>query len=163
MVIVTDGTAPDRSYDIWRDMKVFQVIHRIHEHDDSLAPPGRVLEMCTIRAARALGIDHMTGSLEVGKRADIIIVNTNQPHLAPFNILPEVRLVAHAHGQDVETVIVDGEIMMENRIMLHCDEQRILDDAAAAQKKLFERLGPEKMAKYTSFPGLYNIQAQPVY
>ena len=163
VVIVTDGTAPDRSYDIWRDMKVFQVIHRIHEHDDSLAPPGRVLEMCTIRAARALGIDHMTGSLEVGKRADIIIVNTNQPHLAPFNILPEVRLVAHAHGQDVETVIVDGEIMMESRIMLHCDEQRILDDAAAAQKKLFERLGPEKMAKYTSFPGLYNLQAQPVY
>ena len=71
-------------------------------------------------------------------------------------------MVAHAHGQDVETVIVDGEIMMENRIMLHCDEQRILDDAAAAQSKLFERLGPEKMKKYTTYPGLYDIQSNKV-
>ncbi|MBQ5813526.1 MAG: amidohydrolase family protein [Clostridia bacterium] len=163
VVIVTDGTAPDRSYDIWRDMKVFQVIHRLNENDSRLAPPGRVLEMCTIRAARALGIDSYTGSLEVGKRADIIIVNTEQPHLAPFNILPEARLVYHAQGQDVETVIVDGQIMMENRVMLSCDEKRILDDARDAQKTLFERLGSEKLAKYTTFKGMYDLEAETIY
>lgn len=162
VAIVTDGTAPDRSYDIWRDMKVFQVIHRIHEHDDRLAPPGLVLEMCTIRPARALGIDHLTGSLEVGKRADIILINTRQPHLAPFNILPEARLVYHAQGQDVDTVIVDGQIVMEHRQMLCCDENRILDDATQAQKALFDRLGPERMAKYTAYPGLYDLAAQVV-
>ncbi|MBQ2326642.1 MAG: amidohydrolase family protein, partial [Clostridia bacterium] len=109
------------------------------------------------------GIDSYTGSLEVGKRADIIIVNTEQPHLAPFNILPEARLVYHAQGQDVETVIVDGQIMMENRVMLSCDEKRILDDARDAQKTLFERLGSEKLAKYTTFKGMYDLEAETIY
>lgn len=163
VVIVTDGTAPDRSYDIWRDMKVFQVIHRINEHNSLLASPGRVLEMCTIRAAKALGVGDITGSLEVGKRADIIIVNTQQPHLAPFNILPEARLVYHAQGQDVDTVIVDGELVMEGRRMLMCDEKAILRDAEKAQKELFQRLGTEKMARYTAYNGLYEIEAKPTY
>ena len=160
VVIVTDGTAPDRSYDLWRDMKIFQVIHRIHENDDTLAPPGRVLEMCTIRAAKALGIDKITGSLEVGKRADLLIINTNQPHLAPFNILPEVRLVCHAQGQDVETVMIDGQIIMEDRKLLLCSEKQILEDAAKAQEQLFARLAPEKLRKYLQYDGLYDIQAQ---
>ncbi|MEA4920069.1 MAG: amidohydrolase family protein [Clostridiaceae bacterium] len=163
VVIVTDGTAPDRSYDIWRDMKVFQVIHRINEHNSLLASPGRVLEMCTIRAARALGVGDITGSLEIGKRADIIIVNTKQPHLAPFNILPEARLVYHAQGQDVDTVIVDGQIMMEGRKLLCCDEKRILEDAEKAQNMLFERLGPDKMKQYTEYDGLYEIEARPTF
>ena len=71
VAIVTDGTAPDRSFDIWRDMKMFQVIHRIHEHDT---------------------------------------------YLALFGIMPVQRLVYHAQGNDVDTVIVDGEVMMEGRI-----------------------------------------------
>ncbi|HZW49777.1 MAG TPA: amidohydrolase family protein [Bacillota bacterium] len=161
VVIVTDGTAPDRSYDIWRDMKVFQVIHRAHENDPLLAPPGRVLEMCTIRAARALGIDKMTGSLEIGKRADIIIINTKQPHLAPFGIMPVQRLVYHAQGQDVDTVIVDGEIMMENRKMLACDEKQILTDAEQAFHELCNRLGSEKVNAITAYGDIYGIMATP--
>ena len=160
VVIVTDGTAPDRSYDLWRDMKVFQVIHRIYENDDTLAPPGRVLEMCTIRAARALGLDKITGSLEAGKRADLLIINTKQPHLAPFNVLPEVRLVCHAQGQDVETVIIDGQIVMEDRKLKCCDEQKILADAEQAQARMFARLDPEKLRKYLRYEGLYDIQAK---
>lgn len=163
VVIVTDGTAPDRSYDIWRDMKVFQVIHRLHENNSLLAPPGRVLEMCTIRAARALGIDKLTGSLEVGKRADIILVDTRQPHLTPFTFQPELKLVYFAQGQDVDTVIVDGEIVMEHRKLLCCDEQQILRDAEKAQKELFERLEPEKLERYLRFDGLYDLEAKPVY
>ncbi len=163
VVIVTDGTAPDRSYDIWRDMKVFQVIHRINEHEPLLAPPGRVLEMCTIRAARAMGIDGITGSLETGKRADIIIVNTKQPHLAPFGIMPVQRLVYQAQGQDVDTVIVDGEIIMEGRKLLCCDEAKILSDAERELGRLFERLGPELVERYTASSGLYDIAAKNTY
>jgi len=159
VVIVTDGTAPDRSYDIWRDMKIFQVLHRAHEHDTLIAPPGRVLEMCSIRVAKAFGLDHQIGSLEKGKKADVIIINTQQPHLAPFGIMPVQRVVYHAQGQDVDTVIVDGEVMMENRQMLHCDEKQILKDAEKAFEELQNRVGEQKMKVFQSYEGLYNISA----
>ncbi len=160
VVIVTDGTAPDRSYDLWREMKIFQVIHRLHENNDLLAPPGRVLEMCTIRAARALGLDGITGSLEAGKRADLILIDTRQPHLAPFNVLPEARLVHFAQGQDVDTVIVEGEIVMEHRRLLLCDEARILADAEQAQAELFARVDPQMRARLFAFEGMCDLEAK---
>ena len=160
VVIVTDGTAPDRSYDIWRDMKIFQVLHRGRENDTLLAPPGRVLEMCSIRVAKAFGMEKLIGSLEVGKRADVIIINTQQPHLAPFGIMPVQRVVYHAQGQDVDTVIVDGEVMMENRKLLHCDEKQILRDAEKALEQLYSRLGEEKVRAFTAYEDLYEIRAK---
>lgn len=160
VVIVTDGTAPDRSYDIWRDMKIFQVLHRGRENDTLLAPPGRVLEMCSIRVAKAFGMEKLIGSLEVGKRADVIIINTQQPHLAPFGTMPVQRVVYHAQGQDVDTVIVDGEVMMENRKLLHCDEKQILRDAEKALEQLYSRLGEEKVRAFTAYEDLYEIRAK---
>ncbi len=159
VAIVTDGTSPDRSYDIWRDMKVFQVIHRAHDNDPLLAPAGKVLEMCTIVPARALGMDKDIGSLEVGKKADIIIINTKQPHLAPFGIMPVQRVVYHAQGNDVDTVIVDGEIMMEGRKMLACDEGRILDETGKAFDKLRERLG-SKFDAFTAYGDIYGLRGE---
>ena len=160
VVIATDGTAPDRSYDLWRDMKVFQVIHRLHENNDRLAPPGRVLEMCTIRAAKAFGLDGITGSLEAGKRADLILIDTRQPHLAPFNVLPEARLVHFAQGQDVDTVIIEGEVVMEHRTLLCCDGAQILADAETAQAQLFERLEPEMRKRLFAYEGMYELEAR---
>lgn len=159
VAIVTDGVSPDRSYDIWRDMKVFQVIHRAHDNDPLLAPPGKVLEMCTIIPARALGMDRDIGSLEVGKKADIIIVNTRQPHLAPFGVMPVQRVVYHAQGNDVDTVIVDGEIMMEGRRMTQCDEKRILSDAEKAFEDMKRRLG-DKFKAFSAYDeeALYSIR-----
>ncbi|MBQ2691522.1 MAG: amidohydrolase family protein [Clostridia bacterium] len=158
VAIVTDGTSPDRSYDIWRDMKVFQVIHRAHDNDPLLAPPGKVLEMCTIVPARAIGMDKDIGSLEVGKKADIIIINTKQPHLAPFGIMPLHRVVYHAQGNDVDTVIVDGEIMMENRRMLACDEGRILADAEKAFNEMRARVG-DKFEYFTAYDdSIYDLR-----
>ena len=161
VAIVTDGTAPDRSFDIWRDMKMFQVIHRIHEHDTLLAPAGKVLEMCTIVPARALGLDHEIGSLEVGKKADMIIVNTKQPHLAPFGIMPVQRLVYHAQGNDVDTVIVDGEVMMEGRIMKACDEARVLKDAELAFEQMRGRLG-KKFDAFCSYGDIFGLRGETV-
>ena len=159
VAIVTDGTAPDRSYDIWRDMKVFQVLHRAHDNDPLLAPVGMVLEMCTIIPARALGLDRDIGSLEVGKKADMIIINTRQPHLAPFGIMPLHRVVYHAQGQDVETVIVDGQVMMENRKMLLCDEERILSDAEKAFDRMRQRRG-NKFESFVKYGDVYAIRNQ---
>jgi cytosine/adenosine deaminase-related metal-dependent hydrolase len=160
VVIVTDGTAPDRSYDIWRDMKIFQVLHRAHENDSMLAPAGRVLEMCTIRPAKAFDLDKKIGTLEEGKQADLILVNVRQPHLAPFGPMPVQRLVYHAQGQDVDTVIIDGQLVMEERKLLLVNEEAILDDAEGAYNELADRLGSEMMAALTDAKGIYDLRAQ---
>ena len=141
VAVITDGTAPDRSYDLWRDMKNVQLLQRAHFRDTKLLPCGKVLEMVTIEPAKALGIDHLVGSLEVGKKADIIRVDTEQPHLAPFGIMPIQRLVYHAMGQDVDLVIVNGEIMMEGRTLTHIDEKNIIARSKAVFEQIMDRTG----------------------
>ena len=81
------------------------------------------------------------GSLEPGKKADVIVVNVHQPHLAPFGIMPVQRLVYHAMGQDVDTSIIDGKIVMENRKLMLADEAKILKDAETAFFAMMERFG----------------------
>ena len=149
LAIVTDGTAPDRSYDIWRDMKMFQVLQRGRFHDLLLLPCGKVLELCTIEPAKALKMDHLIGSLEVGKKADIIAVNVEQPHLAPFGDMPIQRLVYHAMGQDVDTTIVDGRIVMEGRKLQLVDEKAVIADARAAYATMMERFGDDSVIHNT--------------
>ncbi len=77
-------------------MKNVQLVQRTSESDTAIMNCGKVLEMVTIEPAKALGIDHLTGSLEKGKKADVIMVNVHQPHLAPFGVMPVQRLVYHA-------------------------------------------------------------------
>ena len=140
LAVVTDGTAPDRSYDLWRDMKNVQMLQRFRFRDGGLLPCGKVLRMVTMEPAKALGIDKITGSLEIGKRADIITVDVMQPHLAPFGVMPVQRLVYHAMGQDVDHVIIEGELVMEHRVLTKVDEQKLLADAEKSFAKMFERL-----------------------
>ncbi|MDO4269240.1 MAG: amidohydrolase family protein [Eubacteriales bacterium] len=155
LAVVTDGTAPDRSYDIWRDMKNVQLEQRIHEAYTGVLPCGKVLELVTIEPAKALGIDHLVGSLEKGKKADVIVVNVHQPHLAPFGAMPVERLVYHAMGQDVETSIIDGTIVMENRKLLLADETQILNQAERAFERMMERFGDWSVTKN---PALYDLE-----
>ena len=141
VAVVTDGTAPDRSFDIWRDMKNVQLLQRTSESDTDILPCGKVLELVTKEPAKALGIWDQVGSLEPGKKADVIVVNVHQPHLAPFGIMPVQRLVYHAMGQDVDTSIIDGKIVMENRKLMLADEAKILKDAETAFFAMMERFG----------------------
>lgn len=140
VAVITDGTAPDRSFDIWRDMKNVQLLQRAYFHDSAILPCGKVLEMVTIEPAKALGIDHLVGSLEVGKKADIISVNTDQPHLAPFGVMPIQRLVYTAMGQDVDLVMVDGEIIMEGRTLTKINERSLLDRVANVFERTISRV-----------------------
>lgn len=158
VAIVTDGTSPDRSYDLWRDMKNAQLLQRAHFKDTKLLPCGKVLEMVTIEPARALGIDKMVGSLEVGKKADIIRVNTWQPHLTPFADMPVQRLVYFAMGQDVDLVIVNGEIMMEDRRLTQIRERDLLQRAADVYRKTLERAGDSLGKEVFDNPHLYDLR-----
>jgi cytosine/adenosine deaminase-related metal-dependent hydrolase len=136
----SDGVAPDRSYDMFRHMFQCMRYHRTYYRDVSYMPPGKVLEMVTIDAARGLGLEAEIGSLEMGKKADIILVDLYKPHLYPLN-MPAYRIAYFASGSDVDTVIIDGEILMENRIVKSVNEGEVLDLAQSATEKALERTG----------------------
>lgn len=144
VILGSDGTAPDRSTDMFRHMFQCMRLHQRQFRDSRLMPPGKVLEMVTIDAARAFRMDHEIGSLEAGKRADIITIDLRKPHLAPRN-MPLWRVVNFANGQDVDTVLVDGKILMQGRKFPHIDLDFVLDDAQAETERMLERSGLRAM------------------
>ena len=118
----------------------------------SYLPPGKVLEMVTIDAARALGMEKEIGSLEVGKKADIILVNMFKPHLYPLN-MPVYRIVYFANGSDVDTVIVDGKVLMENRIVKTVNEEEVLEMAQRETEAMLDRMQLRDLLKTPSDSG----------
>ncbi|MHB2169825.1 amidohydrolase family protein [Alsobacter sp. R-9] len=136
----SDATAPDRSGDMFRHMQQCMHYHRTFHHDPSWLPPGRVLEMCTIDGARALGMEKEIGSLEVGKKADVVLLDMRRPHIYPLN-MPVFRLVYFANGNDVHTVIVDGRIALKDRKAVFVNEDEVLDDAQREAEAFIARAG----------------------
>lgn len=136
----TDAAAPDRSFDMFRNMFQAHRYHARHFRDDAVLPPLRLLEMATIEGARALCMENEIGSLEAGKRADILIVNMRQPHLWPPTD-PEQRLARFANGADVDTTIVGGRVLMRARKLTGQDEDAILTRAEKAFRLAMRRAG----------------------
>lgn len=141
--IATDGNSPSVSFDMFQAMRKTQLIQQMLLKDPFVLPPGKLLEMVTINPAKAMGMDNELGSIECGKKADIIILNMWQPHLVP-NFMPVHRLVYEAVGNDVETVIVDGKIVMRDRKPLCVDENEALEIGQAEALALVERAGLQK-------------------
>jgi 5-methylthioadenosine/S-adenosylhomocysteine deaminase len=138
--IGSDAGAPDRGFDMFRHMAQCMHYHRRHFRDPAWMPPGKVLEMTTIDSASALGLDDVLGSLEVGKKADIVLVDMKKPHLYPPN-MPVTRLAHFANAGDVDTVIVDGSVLLSQRKAMVVDEEEILKAAAAELTLTLERTG----------------------
>lgn len=143
VVITTDGNSPRTPFDLFQAARKTQMIQQMLVNDSCLLPCGKLLEMITIDAAKALGWDDELGSLESGKKADVIIVNMLQPHLMP-EIMPVHRLIQRAVGNDVETSIVDGQIIMENRQVKTIDEKEALLDGHKEIMETIKRAGLEK-------------------
>jgi len=112
--------------------------HRFYYRDPSVLPAGKILEMVTIDAARALGLEKELGSLEPGKKADLILIDMFKPHLVPAN-MPVHRVAYFANGNDVDTVIVNGEVLMENRQVKTVNEAEVLRLAQKAIKNAIQR------------------------
>ena len=136
----SDGIAPDRSYDMFRHMFQCMHYHRRHFRDAGVLPHGKVLEMVTIDAARTLGLEHEIGSLEAGKKADIILVDLFKPHLVPLN-MPVYRVTCFANGGDVTTTIVNGKLLMHGGKVLTVDEAEVMELAQVATDKMIKRTG----------------------
>jgi cytosine/adenosine deaminase-related metal-dependent hydrolase len=154
VAVSTDGSSPRTSFDLFQAMRKTQLIQQLHFRDPFLLPAGKLLEMVTIDAARALGWQDDIGSLEVGKKADVTVVNLRQPHLVP-NFMVVHRLVYEAVGNDVETVIVDGRVVLEQRRAVMVDEAAVLDRAQGESLALIERA---RLQSHLNQPGWGRIR-----
>src|SRR5262249_49120135 len=100
----------------------------------------QVLEMATLAGARALGLESEIGSVEVGKRADLAVVDMSRAHTIPSSEDVVSQLVYSAHSSDVESVVIDGRLVMRDRQLLTLDEERVLRLATEQVKKLAARV-----------------------
>ena len=137
----SDGAYVNCSMDMVQQMKFAALIQNVTHYDPTLISSERALEMATINSARALGLDHLIGSLEVGKRADIAIFDFNKAHITVPN-RPVGALVFTAHGTDVDTVIVNGEIRLRGGALQgFTGERDVLIEARARAHEAIVKAG----------------------
>jgi cytosine/adenosine deaminase-related metal-dependent hydrolase len=142
-----DGGPSNNCYDMIREMKTASLLQKARLLDPLVTDAEYVLEMATINGAKALGMYNEIGSLEVGKKADLVLVALRKPHLIPaFN--PISQLVYAAEGSDVDTVIIDGKVVMQNRALKTLDEDLVLGNATERGAKLLERAGIQVQPKW---------------
>jgi 5-methylthioadenosine/S-adenosylhomocysteine deaminase len=134
----TDGAASNNTLDMFETMKFAALLQKLTYMDPTVLSAYEVLKMATINGAKALGLTDKIGSLEIGKRADLILIDFSKPHLKPTREV-FASLVYSAHGSDVDTVIVDGEIVMENRRVKTLDEASVIREAEKTALDLLAR------------------------
>ena len=120
----TDGAASNNSLNLFHELSLLTLIHKGVNRTPQCVSAREGLRIATINGAKALGLEKETGSLEVGKKADIAILDLNTPSLTPRNNLI-AGLSYSANGSEVETVIIDGKVIMENRKVLTLDEELV--------------------------------------
>ena len=121
----------NNNLDLFTEMDMAAKLQKIQTLNPTVADALSVLRMATIEGAKALGLAHVTGSLEIGKKADIIIVDTAKPHLTPmYN--PYSHVVYSARGSDVSHTIIHGRVVMEDRELRTLDLDEVM--ALAAEK-----------------------------
>jgi 5-methylthioadenosine/S-adenosylhomocysteine deaminase len=137
----TDGCASNNNLDLFQEMDCAAKVHKVHRLDPTVMPAEVVLEMATLGGARVLGMEKEIGSLEVGKKADVVVVDLEKPHLQPvYNVVSQ--LVYAAGGADVRDVIIDGKIVMKDRQLLTLNEKEILTRVREIKKNILERTNP---------------------
>jgi 5-methylthioadenosine/S-adenosylhomocysteine deaminase len=133
--LATDGAASNNNQDLFEEMDLAAKLQKIARRDPRALPAEQVVEMATIVGARALHLEEKIGSLEVGKKADLILVDTRAPHATPmYNVYS--LLVYALKASDVKTVVVAGKLVMNDRRMLTLDEKEILAKAQEYKTKI---------------------------
>ena len=135
----TDGAASNHSQDLFETMKTASLLQKVHHLDAGVIDPYTVLRMATAGGARALGLASLCGTIDVGKRADLILVDLDTIHNQPVNDLFS-QLVHCAKASDVQTVIVDGRVIMRDRQLQLAEEGKVLEEARKANLDLMTRL-----------------------
>lgn len=142
----TDGVASNNDMDMFNEMNTAAILHKLHANDPTVMNARSVLEMATINGAKVLGMENEIGSLEVGKKADMILLDMMQPHAHPlYNIYS--LIVYSMKGSDVRTVFIDGKIVMQDGRFAHLDELGLYAKVEEVANRIRERSLVLKEAK----------------
>jgi 5-methylthioadenosine/S-adenosylhomocysteine deaminase len=139
----SDGEKENNNLDLLEEMKFASLLQKVSTLDPTTGDPWDVLAMATLQGAKAMDLDHMSGSLEPGKRADVVTVDLRRLHLTPvmhgehFNVA--AHLVFSAHGSDVDHVWIDGRLIVDGGRVRTVDEVEVRERAQLAAEELFDR------------------------
>jgi 5-methylthioadenosine/S-adenosylhomocysteine deaminase len=133
----TDGPASNNTLDMFETMKIGSLAQKLFYQNPTVLPAYDVLKMATLDGAKALGLERDVGSLEKGKKADIVLIDLLKPHLKPLHDI-YASIVYAVRASDVDTVIVDGNVLMEKRQVKSLDEQSVIEKAEATAWNLLQ-------------------------
>ncbi len=123
--IGTDGVASNNNLNLFEEMKFASLIQKANEMDATVLPAKKIVEMATIDGAKCLGLEKEIGSIEKGKKADLIVLDTKKPHMFPeYNTYSNI--VYSANGSEVEIVIVNGKVLVENQKIISFDLNEVM-------------------------------------
>ncbi|MFX0122586.1 MAG: amidohydrolase [Candidatus Hodarchaeota archaeon] len=151
--IGTDGCGSNNNLDMIEEMRTAAFLHKQNKRKATVLPAQQIIRMATIMGAKSIGLGKEIGSLEVGKKADIIMLDFKRPHLIPFHNCPS-HIVYSAFGSDVDTVIIDGNVVMKNGQITTLDETKVLKMAQEAFEELLEMGGYTLSYEKNPKPGL---------
>jgi 5-methylthioadenosine/S-adenosylhomocysteine deaminase len=143
----TDSCAVNDNMDMFEAMRTAAFLQKVTTMNPAVLSAPVTLRMATLGGAEALGMEHDIGSLQVGKKADLILVDLSQSHMRPINKI-ENSLVYCANAHDVESVICDGQLVMENHKILTVDEETWVTDAVTYAYRRFTQAGIELPTYY---------------
>jgi 5-methylthioadenosine/S-adenosylhomocysteine deaminase len=148
----TDGAASNNDLNMWEEMDTAAKLHKVFTQDPKVVSAQQAFEMATIRGARSLHLEREVGSIEAGKRADLVIVDLDDLNQTPlYNIYS--HLVYATKADDVRTVIVEGRIIMRDRRLLTLDEQDIKARARVFRERIIKSLAPPSTQSGTGSTG----------
>lgn len=131
----TDGASSNNNLDMLQEVRSCALLHKVNTFNPTVLPAGQALEMATVNGARALGLEKQIGKLEAGMNADIILLSLSEAHMTPrYDIL--ANIVYAGQASDVLTVITDGNIIMEDRIIKTLDEHEVLEHCRSIAARL---------------------------
>ena len=131
----TDGSGSTTTMDMFEEMKTAAYLQKVNTMEPSSIAAYDILKMATIEGAKVLGLENEIGSLEPGKKADMIFIKTDKLHMCPANDVC-ANLVYSSNGADVESVMIDGKIIMQNRKMINLDEKEVMRQVKKIAKRL---------------------------
>jgi cytosine/adenosine deaminase-related metal-dependent hydrolase len=142
-----DGGPSNNTYDLVREMRLAALIHKSYFNDPLVVTAEQAIEMATLGGAVAMGIDDRVGSLEQGKLADVILINLHELGLTPHTN-PVSNLVYSGNGEYVDTVIVNGRVLMQNKRLLTLNEEEVMRKAREHSAALMNRAGIDNLPKW---------------
>ena len=136
--IGTDGASSNNNLDLIEELKTASLLQKVSTLDPKVLTSDEAVAMGTIKGAETLGLESEIGSIEVGKKADIILIDTNSANMVPDSSSLSSNIIYSANGSNVDTTICDGKILMENKKLVVLDEEEIYKKARQAIKELKE-------------------------